>query len=138
MIATVVGKKRKSTASSSSGVTSSVYVIDDIVVDRGRKPKLKPPKTQSRNFVENSALTVERQTTQHPHRSGKKGRSKSRESRERTRKHPLSETTAPGEKSGVNTESAGSFAAAELIRIKQELDVLKKVRRYSQIFVCVC
>jgi hypothetical protein len=135
-VTTILGKKRKSTASSSSGATSSMYAPDDMIVDRGRKTKLKP-KTQSRHSVENCISIVEQQP-HYPHRPSRKERSKSRDSRERPRKHPLSETSAPGEKSGANSEAAGSSPAAELIQVKKELEALKKVGRYMYYFIRVC
>jgi hypothetical protein len=115
-----MSKKRKSTASSSSGATSSVYFTDDIAGDRGRKTKLK---TQSRHFVENTVSAVEQQAQQYIRRLSKKERSKSRDSRERTRKHPLSEA---GEKSGANATTISSSAASELSRVKKELEAIKK------------
>lgn len=131
-IAAMVGKKRKSTASSSSGATNSMYAVDEMGFDRGRKAKSKP-KTQSRRSAENSTATTE-QLQQYHHRPSKKERSKSRDSRER-RKQPLLETSFSGEKSSVNTESANSFVITEL---KKELDTLKKVRRYVQYPVYLC
>lgn len=130
-----LGKKRKSAASSLSGTTNSIYGPDDMVVDRGRnlKPKSKA-KTQSWHATENSAsAAVEQPPLQsHSHRHSKKERSKSRDSKERSRKHPLSETSASGEKSvngqsGAHSDSAGSFSTTELIRVRKELEALKKV-----------
>jgi hypothetical protein len=103
-----------------------MYAPDDMMVDRGRKTKLKP-KTQSRYSVENSTSTVEHQPQQHYHRPGKKERSKSRDSKERSKKHPLSESVS-GEKSGANSESTSSLATTELSRMKKELETFKKVR----------
>jgi len=114
-----MSKKRKSTASSSSGVTSSMYFTDDIAGDRGRKTKLK---TQSRHFVENTVSAVEQQAQQYIRRLSKKERSRSRDSRERTKKHPLSEA----EKSGANATTISSSAASELSRVKKELEAIKK------------
>lgn len=122
-ITTIVGKKRKSTASSSSGATASLYNPDDLVVDRGRKIKLKP-KTQSRHSVENCMSIAEQQPPQNPYRPTKKQRSQSRDSREQFKKHPLSETSGPGDKSSGNSESA------ELSRVKKELEAVKKVRSH--------
>lgn len=94
-----------------------------MVVDRGRKVKLKP-KTHSRHGVENATSAVE------PHRSSGKERSKSRGSKERHKKL-VSETSALEEKNvrfsggAQSTDTAWSFT--ELTRIKKELENLKKV-----------
>lgn len=129
--ASSVGKKRKSTASSSSAATSFASAIDEILsVDRGRKVKSKP-KTQSRYAAENVASLV-------PHRSSVKERSKSRDSKERSRKF-VSEIDPLEAKSvhftgGAQSTDTGSFDATELALIKDELDILKKVRRHFSEF----
>jgi hypothetical protein len=125
-ISTVVSKKRKSSASASSVVTN---IPDEPIIDRGRKTKLK---TQSRYSVENSTSAAEQlpPPPPHIHRLNKKQRSKSRDSKERNRKHPLSDTSRVGEKSSTNSAGASSSAASELSRVKKELDALKKVIHY--------
>jgi len=127
------GKKRKSTASS-SGATSSVYVADDMIADRGRKVKLKP-KTQTRHAVENSTSVVEQQ---HPHRSSGKEKSRSHDSTEQLKKHTVMETGALDEKSVLlssaaqsdNNQTSGVF---EFYRVKKELELLKAVRSCFEI-----
>lgn len=131
-ITTSIGKKRKSSASSSSTATTFAHAPDDMVVDRGRKPKLKP-KTQSRYSVENSSSALEASMPSAlvtSHRLSKKDRSKSRDSKERSRKHPLSEASITIDK-GINLQpdAVGSFANAELLRVKKELEAHKKVSR---------
>lgn len=100
-----------------------------MVVDRGRKPKVKT-KTQSRHSVENSATANDHLSLQAiSQRSSKKDRSKSRDSRERSRKHPLSEssTTAAEKSVNYNSDNGASFASVEAVRLKKEIEILKKV-----------
>lgn len=130
------GKKRKSVGYSSSHATTSLYAVqsDDMPADRGRKTKLKP-KTQSRYAPENSASTLESVSQQQPlpHRSIKKERSKSVESKNRSRKHPLSDASASVER-GINGQGGGNSEStplsAELIKLKKELEAVKKVSHY--------
>lgn len=134
-VTTAMGKKRKSAISLSSAATSSVHGPDDMIVDRGRKPKLKT-KTHSRNSTENSTPAMEQQIPQLPtipQRPSKKERSRSRGSRERgSKKFPLSESSAAvselekGFNSGV--DAATSFTSAELLKLKKEMESLRKVR----------
>lgn len=127
-----LGKKRKSTASSSSGAAGSVYGTDDMAVDRGRNPKTKlKPKVQSRYAAENTT-SMEQQSQQQPHshRFSRKERSKSHESRERTKKQPLSDTSTGEKITNIQQlDIVGSSSISELARVKKEIEMLKKVRR---------
>ncbi|KZP30460.1 hypothetical protein FIBSPDRAFT_814735 [Athelia psychrophila] len=127
-ITTALGKKRKSTAPSSSGSGNFLFSArqDDMPVDRGRTPKLKS-KTQSRHALENSsAMAVTSQQQALGSRPSKKERSKSRESKERARKHTSEvdsdkEMVEPG---GRNSQTVA--LSAELSKIKKELEVAKR------------
>lgn len=135
---TAAGKKRKSTASSSSTATSSLHFSDDTAVDRGRKVKLKL-KTHSRHAVENSTSVVEQQ---HPHRSSGKERSRSRDAKEQLKKHSVPETGASEEKSvrlsgAAPTDNIRSSDAIEFLRVKKEVDILKKVHSYPRNAVAI-
>ena len=132
-VTTAIGKKRKSSVSLSSAATSSVHAPDELIVDRGRKQKLKT-KTLSRNSAENSTLATEQQITQPlmiPQRPSKKERSRSRSSRERgSKKFPLSESSAvisELEKAVNSGSDTTTFASAELLKLRKEMETLRKV-----------
>lgn len=133
-VTTAIGKKRKSAISLSSAATSSVHGSDEMIIDRGRKSKLKA-KTHSRNFAENSTLTIEQLIPQPPtvpQRPSKKERSRSRNSKETgSKKFPLSESSAVVSEleRGVNSgsDTATLFASTELLRLKKEAEMLRKV-----------
>lgn len=118
----------------SSSSRSFLVAVDDANADRGRKSKVKP-RSHNRHLAENAPHASTSRAPEAQAISIRRERSKSRESF----KLPSKSTVSDAEGSGRDTHGmidahadySGSLAAAEIAKMKRELDSWKKVRIYS-------
>ncbi|KIK97337.1 hypothetical protein PAXRUDRAFT_825015 [Paxillus rubicundulus Ve08.2h10] len=124
-------RKKSGIILSHANSRSFLVSVDDVNPDRGRKPKTKL-RSHNRYLVENAPHASTSCAPENPSAASKRGRSKSRESL----KLPSKATTSDVDGSGrewqngfIDTqfEYSGPLAAAEIARLKRELDNLKKL-----------
>lgn len=128
--------KRKKPGNPSLPASSSrsfLVAVDDANPDRGRKSKAKP-RSHNRHLAENSPhVSTSRAPDAHA-ASIKRERSKSRDSLRLPSKGTASDAEGSGRDAqgiiGAHADYSAPLAAAEIAKMKRELDVWKKVHIY--------